>query len=499
MSAENLRAYTQTELPENVDSISSYYKNMSHKWGEVYKRLLKDNKFDPKATEEQYKKKRQKLLDQGTNTRLDLEFLLRKIEDPELTSQYAIYYGLLAVNKAESSEDPAKIENAGFLLMQRGHELNSLSPFTAWLPKFEYEEKRKHLSHSKIAASIPKDRLLHNPTAIRVAGGWKRKSEKSTHQDPYDEYRFIPVIEKALAIDEERFVKSQVEKVKNRDDSLSPFFGEGIKPSIKLSPSSSDCLRREGYRLLGYEPALSTTETRLAKLIGSSSHYGLERVLRGVLPSDIVQIEIWTSQSPDKDILGRLDVLYFNPRTREHQVVDLKFVSDYAFKQIKREGLSTYMRKTKNIYNPRPGDKQQVLIYMGDKRDEGLEVRIGNIIYINVSTRKMKEAMIEWDENESRVKERVQELHIAKQQIEKGKLPKAETDKHCEYCWFIKYCEEGQAYLSSGKKLVRKRPLSQGIRAQIAEKRREAKQKREDLGLVQPQLLPPVLDDEIGR
>ena len=275
---------------------------------------------------------------------------------------------------------------------------------------------------------------------------------------------------------------------KTQQEIFKAIWGEGTKIPEYFSPSVvAHCLRWVGYEALGYKPAPPSPESHLVTMMGSAIHWSLLRVIEQQIPS-----RQETSFTLDEaDLSGRIDCLFRNPQTGEYQILEIKTVGDYPFRQIKREGLPPELRNTKNIYQPSPEHRNQVLLYMWAKRKEGLNVACANIIYINRDSGRIKEALVVWDSKaEYDAEQLVAQIRQAKEAISKGELPQptVESSYTCaKLCPYRGYCEYGQKFAAGQiKKEQKRRPpwVYRQARKQATAKREEM----ERLGVVQSQL-----------
>lgn len=312
------------------------------------------------------------------------------------------------------------------------------------------------------------------------------RKEQPPNQEVYGVYRLGSLIEKVLQVDWRHWQEGSKQRRAKQQEILGAIWGEGVKVPEYLSPSTiAYCLRWVGYEALGYQPAPPTTEARLVMLMGSAGHWSLLRII-----GQQISGRQETSFTIDEaDLSGRIDCLLKNPKTEEYQILELKFVGDYPFRQIKREGLPEHLRTTKNIYQPSAEYRNQVLLYMWAKRKEGLNVTCANIVYINRNDGKIKEALVIWDaQAEYDAEQLVAKIKQAKEAIDRKELPEptVESSHVCGgFCPYRGYCEHGQRFAAGQiKREEKRRPqwVYRQARAEAAARRA----KMEQLGVVQP-------------
>lgn len=305
-----------------------------------------------------------------------------------------------------------------------------------------------------------------------------RNARPVANLDVYGVYQLAPLIREAVLADADEYREGRSETRVESERILQKVWGETASLPRYLHPSIiSRCLKWAGYEALEDEldlkPAARTFEAEMGMKIGSAAHFSLLRILRkfGVQEQTVLQDE--------SGISGRLDFMLKNPVTEEYQILDLKFTGDWAFRKVQRDGLPDYLRKTKGIYNPRPEDKLQLLIYMWGRRQEGLNVAMGNIVYINRDSGKMKESIVPWDAGaEHEMTLFLDELEKARKSIKRGELPKptvVSTYICAAMCPYRLHCDYGQKFAAGKiKKEKKKRPTGVYRKA-----RRQAEEKRE--------------------
>lgn len=318
----------------------------------------------------------------------------------------------------------------------------------------------------------------------------RRRSEASRRKQPpnqeiYRVYRLEPLIEKVLEADWRKWEKGTLERRKKQQEIFQAIWGKDVEVPAYLSPSTiAYCLKWVGYEALGYQPTPPTTEGRLVMLMGSAGHWSLLRTIGQQIPG-----RQETSFTIDEaDLSGRIDCLLRNPKTGEYQILELKFVGDYPFRQIKREGLPEHLRSTKNIYQPSAEYRNQVLLYMWAKRKEGLSVACANIIYINRDTGKTKEALVVWNaQAEYDAEQLVVKIKQAKEAIDKKELPEptVESPYVCgKFCPHRTHCEHGQKFAAVQIRRQQKR-RPKWVAKQAKEQAEARRAEMEKLGVVQ--------------
>jgi len=312
----------------------------------------------------------------------------------------------------------------------------------------------------------------------------KKFQKKMGLEEPgaFDNMRLTPLIEVALQNESEKWGKSTYKQ--DTQEMMKEIWGNNTEVIKYFSPSTlSFCLRWVGYQTLDeYVPEKRKPEAEIILGLGQSGHYFIERVLKRF---GVSEMPVWNDEEKMK---GRLDFLMKNPATGEYQILDFKFVSSFTFKKIKREGLHDYLRETKEIYNPGLEAKLQTQLYMWMKRENGLNVTMGNVIYINRDNGQMKECLVPWDAvAEEDVRRFLEKLDKARERIEAGELPDPSVQSKyvCEYlCPYSKYCEPGQKFKAGQVRRSSKR-LHPGILAKAREDAKEKKEKMKKLGVTQ--------------
>jgi len=325
---------------------------------------------------------------------------------------------------------------------------------------------------------------------LEDAARLRRKREKGARQaenlEVYGPYCLGPLIREAVLEDSERYREGRGQFRAESNKILQKVWGEDVALPDRVSPSTiANCLRWVGYEELGFKPAPRTFEAEMGMKLGGAGHYAILNILRRFGIKEQVVLEDETG------ISGRLDFIFRHPVTGEYQVLDLKFPGDWGFKQIKREGLPEYLKKTKKIYNPSHEARLQLLIYMGVKRRERLNVTMGNIIYINRDNGKMKECIVPWDAlAEYDMKEFLENLAEAREKIQRKKLPEPTvvSEYVCKsFCPYSQHCEEGKQFLAEKiKKGKKRRPL--WVYREAREQAEKRRQKMIESGFVQPEL-----------
>ena len=179
---------------------------------------------------------------------------------------------------------------------------------------------------------------------------WEKKkvARQAENLEVYDPYCLGPLIREAVLEDSERYRKGRGQYRAESNKILQKVWGEDAVLPDRVSPSTAaNCLRWVGYEELGFKPAPRTFEAKMGMELGSAGHCALLNILRRFGIKEQIVLEDETG------ISGRLDFIFRHPVTGEYQVLDLKFPGDWGFRQIKREGLPEYLKKTKGIYNPR--------------------------------------------------------------------------------------------------------------------------------------------------
>lgn len=317
----------------------------------------------------------------------------------------------------------------------------------------------------------------------------RRKLQPPEHQQILQAVRLIPLVREALVVSEKTYQEARETRREKFEEAARLVWGEEFKFPRRVHPSiATKCLRWMGYEILEEKPVEQTPEQVLPLMLGRSSHYEILRALQpyGASESSFVL--------ENEEMSGRLDLLLPNPLLNVYQVLELKTTGIWGFKKITREGIPSWMRKEKNLYNPRPEDKLQLLLYMWAKREEGKKVDFGNIIYIDRDSGKMKECVVIWSaEAEYEVKEFLGKVKKAKEALAQGKLPEASVDpRSASYlcggiCSFRDRCGPGRRFAAGEVKRKRKY-IPQFARIDARRKIEELRKTMESLGLTQPSL-----------
>lgn len=312
------------------------------------------------------------------------------------------------------------------------------------------------------------------------------------NQDAYQGYLLVPLIQNILIKDWEEYRKNRKKLKDQQRDSLRDIWGQEVEVPWYISPSiASHCLRWVGYEALseklGYKPATPTTEAIMAMMFGRSAHFALLRTIDKMTPGQ--QEAAFTID--EADLSGRIDYLFRNPGTNSHQVLELKFISDYAFSLIKRDRLPDYLRKSPRVYQPSPEHRRQVLQYMWAKQKHEFNISCANIIYVNKDKGTMKEGLVVWDALAKHdADEFISAIKVAKTKIDSNELPdpSVESVHVCaRLCPYRTYCEYGQKFAAGQVKKEQKRRPRQTI-ALAKKEATERRAKAEKLGIVQSRL-----------
>jgi len=305
----------------------------------------------------------------------------------------------------------------------------------------------------------------------------------------YSLSRFAKVLEEALKQEEKKWQQGEKQNLEQQREILEAIWGKGVEIPQYISPSTASmCLRWVGYEALNlYPPTPAGPEQRLTMMIGSAAHFSILRMLEKAIRGR----QETTFTVEEDNLSGRVDYFFRNPATGHYQIVEFKTVGRFAFKQITREKLPSYLRSERENYCPQPEHYNQVLLYMWAKRKQGLEVDCANIIYVNRDNGEIKEALVVWNDvtkyDASQLVEKIQE---AKACIEKGQLPKPSVESphicsgFCPYRTHCNYGSEFAAGLVRREQKRRPRAVYHMLRGQLNEQRRMMEEK----GLFQPAL-----------
>jgi hypothetical protein len=319
----------------------------------------------------------------------------------------------------------------------------------------------------------------------------ERKGDEN--QQVYDTYKLGPWFEKAIKEDTRSYREARIVKQQTQSRIAREVWGDNVDIPTYVSPSTaSNCLRWVGYELLsaekGFVPKDLTPEVETVMLMGSGAHWLMQKKL-GVLGGKSEQSVV----DDEGHISGRLDMLLRHPLTGEYMIVDFKFVSSYAFNQIKRANLPSYMRNTKDIYAPKPEHKIQLLLYMWAQRQKGTNIESGHLMYYNRDNGKLKEAVVMWDpETEYEIEEFIQKIKKAVENIDNGELPDPSVQAEfvcAKMCPYLAYCDYGQHYAKGEIKNASKTRKPSWVYKQAKQRREQKRQQMENLGIVQPRLI----------
>lgn len=415
--------------------------------------------------------------DLGKQPALDIEIFRKKFKDGGLEASDAHFIGIRLIHTANNDGLTDSI-NLGLAYLSQAIELEPGNPRYKWTLR---HEKRTHrVIAVQRYGEVSKEEALHDETLIRVAGN-SRKRKKDDSPPPYDIYDFEHVLVESLTRDEDEFLEKQSERARKKIQEKDPI--------LRLSPSVvASCARKEGFRQRGVKGAPGSTESQIARLMGSSFHYNIERVIKRQNP-DTVATEVQTHFGEEADIKGYIDIFYLIRQIHEYLVVDFKTTSSRRFREIKRDGVPEHIRKNKRYYAPREEDVRQVLLYMIDKRDEGYDTKAAILLYVDSDSKRRKQSLILWDDYKSQAEELQKEVKKAKEAIKNGQLPEPRLGEYCKYCPWLKDCEPGQRHMSNERIPIRKKPMSPQARAFALKGREESIRRQTELGRLQPTLL----------
>lgn len=327
--------------------------------------------------------------------------------------------------------------------------------------------------------------VFGNPESIKEAKV-KPRTKKEVAPTANDPLKVLPTIEKLVVGERKRWDILRGESL-DRGTLAREILGiekDPIHPSLV-----SKCLRWWGYQQLGYKPIPKDLNAILRLEAGSALHQAFERLL-----SNMGQVEYHVTHSAQDlaDMSGKIDILFRNPKLPpeigEYQVIELKSVSNYAFKfQLNRQGLRPDLVPTKDIVAPRESDKKQIGLYLKQLDTEGKNVAGANIIYIDRNDLGLKEALIPWDPiTQYEIDQFIQQIYEAQELIKQGKLPEATVDSDipCRYyCDYRHVCDVGRPEAAK-----RKKPLPKEVKAMAKDYWEKKRLAMEEAGAVQPTL-----------
>ena len=309
-------------------------------------------------------------------------------------------------------------------------------------------------------------------------------------EEIYDTYKLVPLIQKAVIEDSKGWRETYAGSADKKKRIYEGIWGEGLTVEKTVSPSiAANCLRWVGYDTLGYIGAERTFEQEIALLLGSAAHKYIEMKLKMFGKTEVPILHEETGLS------GRVDLLIENPKTREWQAIDFKFVGNYGFQQVKREKLAPELKNTKGIYNASPETRLQLLQYIWILREGGKNVTLGNVIYINKDNGKTKECLVPWDAKaQYDMAEFLKKLKQARVDIKNGDVPEptVQSTHICAgFCPHRTRCDYGQKFAAGRvRRQNKRRPNWVYKKAREQHREREALMIR--LGQIQPRLFSDI-------
>ena len=325
-----------------------------------------------------------------------------------------------------------------------------------------------------------------------------KEREINLNQDPYAVYDINSFLKQAILRDSVQRQEERAQRKNQIGEVLKIGWGENAKTPFSIAPSTAaNCLKWIGYESLGYKGAPKNEKLEMQSMIGSAAHWSFTKKLALYGPQEYE----FVIDKPS--ISGRIDFLLKNPLTEEWQVVDFKFVGNYVFNSIKREGLTPELKVNTNNYNPGVEARKQILLYMWSVTKRGMDVACGNIIYYNRDSGDMKSCLVPWGPKERNETDLfVEQIKIAQDNILKGELPdpSVESPHVCKsFCPYIAYCDFGKEF-AEGKARRKSKKMPTWLKKQIKTYKEEKEEKMIKLGIDQPTLLTKdMLEDSIKK
>lgn len=356
---------------------------------------------------------------------------------------------------------------------------------------------------SGIESSSEKEKQSQNPKTpdtlnfSKKTGNREHKKflkEYKIETSPYEAYKMLP-----------HFKQKFIELQRNYSNYYSPNNKEKKDYSdkntiIEINPSdASVCLRKVGYRLLGEKPLERTVDQQWRTWIGTQLHKGEEYIMRRRTDQDSNRA---ASEFPLEVLLDggiklicSTDSLLKNPKIiGQWQVIDYKNIVWYP--RIKSNRDEEY-KGTKGIYQPELEHELQVLLYLyiANHEQNRINATMGNVVYVEVSKFPTKECPIVFNEkNRQKVKNFVEKIKVAAQDIREGKPPEptvVNRKKWCRadgMCEFRHICTFAKNPKWVEQKNFRRRMLTPQQKVIIAKERAKKKEIADKLGVTQPNL-----------
>jgi hypothetical protein len=301
----------------------------------------------------------------------------------------------------------------------------------------------------------------------------------------YDTLNPIGLIKTAIEADSKDYDESWNKRKATVRRNVISVYGVPPDEELNFSPStSSNCVRWEGYQKLGYEGTPMSFGAKMATMIGRASHDELAKILRRNAPG---RHNVPTNLDSE-GVYGVMDWVFNNPILHKEEVIDWKFVASFKFKQINRDGLHELLRNTKNIYNPEPEYRRQLLLYMYDREKRGKEVACGVVVYVNRDNpEQMKPALIIWDAVAKYDAEQfLKEIQEAKLAVKEGQIPKENVISPyiCRsMCPHVQHCEPGQAFAQRNIRRKRK-VMPEWVYKKQREEFAQRQERLQELGII---------------
>ena len=258
----------------------------------------------------------------------------------------------------------------------------------------------------------------------------KTKARRSLVKPPSNlgKFQFVPLITEALRFNERLMSENYQRTRAERELFTKNFFGDSYKTTRPFSPSiAAICLRWAGYESTKtpQDKSIKPTKALIASMIGTAAHYEMGRTIGKVIDRRIMQIETGM-YSDEPQMSGRMDYVFENINAGgRKQLIDLKFVSSFVFKNVKRERVPEYLKNEPFYPINDIVNRRQALLYLWNADKNGDPFFSVTIVYINKDSGEMKEAFMLWDEDAKYEAQQYVDLMIKAQKDldTKGELP----------------------------------------------------------------------------
>lgn len=319
--------------------------------------------------------------------------------------------------------------------------------------------------------------------AQRSTGGGKKKRARNL----LDLRNVLakPRIEKALLVNNALSRDYYARRKAQQELFLRGQYGDDYAFRNPSSPSiAAICLRWDGYQRLGVAEAKEEKGLRavLPAVMGTAIHRALAQILQRQYGSQILPSEEGLIIE-EPEMSGRMDYIYRNPLTKKNQLWEVKTVSSFIFKQIKRDGfIPDYLKRMPGVYPlNKVENRRQVLIYLAGLDGTDRECEMANVLYISRDSGEVKEAVLFWDDaTRFEAGEYMKQIKEAQEYTDTNldpPLPTIAAESKSFYCGrvcpFRDKCEYAAEFVG---KAMRRRDIPIGVRMQA---------KRQDLAFAE--------------